>query len=115
MSKEEALTSICEFKGCSEISSRTFPTATRLCEQHFHECLRVVVDLQAETREAMGLRLAEFGRKWRREKNLSVNMTMEDMTRDQLVEFLHSVRIESESVLNKEFLRWLQKKLKRKD
>lgn len=108
----EVPTSICEFKGCGEESSRTFAAVgtIRLCEQHFHECLRAAADIAAETRGVIGPRLAEFSNKWRRERNLREETTTEEMTKEQLSEFLHAVSIELKCAVNEELSRWLREK-----
>jgi hypothetical protein len=111
--KHEVPTSICEFKGCDEVSSRTFAAigTIRLCEQHFHECLRAAADLAAETRRVIGP-LAEFTKRWRRERNLSEEWTTEDLTKEQLSEFLHAVSAELKRAVNEELSRSLRERLK---
>jgi hypothetical protein len=112
--EHEVPTSICEFKGCHEMSIRTFAAVgtIRLCEQHFQECLRAAADLAAETKRASGPRLKLFTHKWRRERNLREEMTTEDMTKEQLAEFLQAVSAELKGPVKEELSRWLRKNLK---
>ena len=112
--KHEVPTSICEFNGCGEMSSRTFAAigTLRLCEQHFHECLRAAADLAAETKRASGPRLTEFTKKWRRERNLSEEWTTDDMSKEQLSEFLLAVNAELKRAGYEELSRWLREKRK---
>jgi Arc/MetJ family transcription regulator len=112
--KHEVPTSICEFKGCGEVSSRTFAAVgtIRLCEQHFHECLKAAADLAGEVRSAMGPHLAEFTHKWRRERNLDEGLTTEDMTKEQLSELLLAVHAELKRAVKEELPRYLRGKLK---
>jgi hypothetical protein len=112
--KHEVPTSKCEFKGCGEASSRIFAAIgpVRLCEQHFHECVSAAADLAAETRGTIGPRFAEFTKKWRRERNLSEEWTTEDLTKEQLSEFLHAVSAELKRAVNEELSRSLRERLK---
>jgi hypothetical protein len=104
----------CEFEGCGEVSSRTFAAVgtLRLCEQHFHECLRAAADLAAETKRASTPRLEEFTKKWRRERNLSEEWTTDDMTEEQLSEFLPAVHAELKRAGYEELSRWLRERCK---
>jgi hypothetical protein len=112
--KREVPTSICEFKGCREMSSRTFAAVgtIRLCEQHFHECLNAAADLAVEVRSAFGPHLAEFTKKWRRERNLDEGLTTDDMTKEQLSEYLLAVHAELKRTVKEELPRFLREKLK---
>lgn len=110
----EVATSICEFKGCGEVSSRAFAAigTLRLCEQHFHECLTAAADLAGKTKRASGPRLAEFTVKWRRERNLSEEWTTDDMTKEPLSEFVLAVHAELKRAGYEELSRWLREKCK---
>lgn len=60
----------------------------------------------------MGPHLAEFSKKWRRERTLAEEITTEGMTKEQLAQFLPAVQAEINTAARDEFSRWIRDKCK---